>query len=227
MRKPGILFLFLAVLILLIDFLPDRTEKVQFLYKGADILNSIDAGYSEIPFFAGDDFVKAYLRNSELVIDTQIPKTILEGRRGRVQMIARWNNGGGGDQTVEVPEGFKMEIKSHLDFPRQFVEPAGYNSKPISIQVSPTFHWNLMADQPETLKGKLWTYLVLQKQQGMMVEYPLLARDIEIPVATLLGMNVLTSRVVSLCLSIIGIAFLLLDKFIRKNRAIKKIDMIK
>ena len=200
---------------------------MQYLYKGEEIIKRIDADYSDIPFFAGEDFIKAYLRNSELVIDTQIPKAILEGRRGRFQMIARWNDGGGGNQTVEIPEGFKLQIKSHLDFPRQFVEPAGYNSKPIIHQVSPSFHWNLLADKPETLKGKLWIYLILQNPQGVTIEYPLLARDIEVPVATLLGMNVLTARIVSLCLGIIGIAFLLLDKFIRKNRAIKKIDMIK
>ena len=200
---------------------------MQYLYKGEEIIKRIDADYSDIPFFAGEDSIRAYLRSCELVIDTQIPKAILEGRRGRFQMIARWNDGGGGDQTVEAPEGFNMLIKSHLDFPRRFVEPSGYYSKPFTGQVSPSFHWNLLAYKPETLKGKLWTYLILQNQQGVQVEYPLLARDIEILVATPLGMNMLTSRIVSLCLSIIGIAFLLLDKFIRKNRAIKKIDMIK
>lgn len=200
---------------------------MKYLYKGEEIIKRIDADYSDIPFFAGDDSIKAFLRNCELVIDTQIPKAIFEGRRGRFQMIAQWNDGGGGNQTVGLPEGFKIEIKSHLDFPRQFVEPAGYNSKQFSRQVSPSFHWNLLAYEPENLKGKLWTYLILQNQQGVQVEYPLLARDIEIPVATLLGMNVITSRVVSLCLGIVGMAFLLLEKFIGKNRAIKKIDMIK
>ena len=200
---------------------------MQYLYKGEEIIKRIDADYSDIPFFAGEDSIRAYLRNSELVIDTQIPKAILVGRRGRFQMIAQWNLGGGGNQTVEIPEGFKMEIKSHLDFPRQFVEPAGYNSKPLTDKVSPSFHWNLLADKPETMQGKLWIYLILQNPQGVTIEYPLLARDIEVPVTTLLGMNEHTARIVSLCLGIVGIAFLLLDKFIRKNRVIKKIDMIK
>ena len=142
-------------------------------------------------------------------------------------MIAQWSDGGGGNQTVGLPEGFKMEIKSHLIFPANSLSRLDYNSKPLTGQVSPSFHWNLLADKPETMQGKLWIYLILQNPQGVTIEYPLLARDIEVPVATLLGMNVRTARIVSLCLGIVGIAFLLLDKFIRKNRVIKKIDMIK
>jgi hypothetical protein len=130
-------------------------------------------------------------------------------------------------QSVTIPDDFKLQIKSHLDFPRQFVEPAGFNSKPISDQVSPAFHWNLLTDKSEPLNGKMWIYLVLQNSQGLTIEYPLIGRDIEISIATILGMTLASSRFVSLCIVIPGLAILLFDKFMGRKKYLKKLDMIK
>ena len=44
----------------------------------------------------------------------------------------------------------------------------------------------------EPQKGKLWIYLSMQNSQGLSLDYPLVGRDMEIPVTTLLGMNLST-----------------------------------
>jgi hypothetical protein len=222
MRKLAFVLLLLAVLLLTIGFIPDRTEKVQFRYSGADIVNRINTDFSDTPIFANGETAKEYIQNNDLVIDAQIPKNILKGRRSHVQMAAQLVARSRSNQPGEAPNGFTLQIKSHLDFPRQFVEPFGYNSKPISHQIFPIFHWNLLTDKPETLNGTLWIYLILKNPQGLTIEYPLLGRDIEVPVATLLGMNLATSRIVGLSLGLLGIVILLYDKLVTKVKAREK-----
>ncbi len=70
-------------------------------------------------------------------------------------------------------------------------------------------------------------YLVLQNSQGLTIEYPLIGRDIEISIATILGMTLASSRFVSLCIVIPGLAILLFDKFMGRKKYLKKLDMIK
>ncbi len=156
MRKIGFILLSLAAILFLIGYFPDRSEKVQFHYPGEEITQKINTYYSDIPIFANGQDSMEYIQSSDLVVDVQIPKSVLKGRRSHVEVTARLIPRDGTNQTVTVPDGFKMQIKSHLDFPRQFIEPAGYNSKPISDQVSPAFHWNLLTDKSEPLNGKMW-----------------------------------------------------------------------
>jgi hypothetical protein len=56
----------------------------------------------------------------------------------------------------------------------------------------------------------------------LTIEYPLLGRDIDVPVATLLGMNLATSRIVGLSLGLLGIVILLYDKLVTKFKAHEK-----
>jgi hypothetical protein len=96
------------------------------------------------------------------------------------------------------------------------VEPAGINQKKISRQASPAFHWNLLSPRKEIQTGRLWIYLSMENPQGLALDYPLVARDMEIPVTTLLGMDLITSRIVSLCLAVLGAALLAFSKLVRK-----------
>jgi hypothetical protein len=222
MRKLAFMLLFLAALLFTIGFIPDRTEKVQFRYSGVDIINRINTDFSDTPIFENGEAAKEFIQNNDLVIDAQIPKNIIKGRRSHVQMTAQLVERNGSNQPGAAPDGFTLQIKSHLDFPRQFVEPFGYNSKPISRQISPVFHWNLLTDKPEALNGTLWIYLVLKNSQGLTIEYPLLGRDIDVPVATLLGMKLAESKVVGLCLGLLGIVILVYDKLVTKFKAHEK-----
>jgi len=204
-------------LITLIGFIPDQSEKVQFLFNGQDIVNRISSDYADTPIFAGREDVEDYLKNSDLGIELQIPKTIIRGREGHVEMSARLATPSGPGQIEAAPVDFGLQIKSQLEFPRQFVEPVGINLKNISRQDFPTFHWNLLSDHPETLTGKLWIYLSMQNSQGLLLDYPLMAREMDIPVSTLWGVDLRTSRIVSLCLAILGAAVLIFGKFVLKK----------
>ena len=217
MRNTGFLFLILAGLLILIGFIPDRTEKVEFSFKGEEIVERISSDYVETPVLSGREDIKDYLRNSNLGIMLQFPKNIIQGRKGHVEVAANLDTLAGEDQNMAGPVDFNLKIKAHLEFPRQFVEPAGIYQKTISRQASPAFHWNLLSARKEPQQGKLWIYLTIQNPQGLSLDYPLVARDMEIPVTTLLGMDLITSRIVSLCLAAFGAALLVFGKFIRKK----------
>jgi hypothetical protein len=216
-RKTGFLILILAGLLFLTGFIPDRSEKVQFNFKGQDMVERIVSDYAETPVFSGREDIKAYLRNSNLVITLQFPKNIMQGRKGHVEVTAHLAALDGEDQITAAPVDFNLQIKAHLEFPRQFVEPAGIYQKTISRQASPAFNWNLMSTRKEPQKGKLWIYLSLKNPQGLSLDYPLVARDLEIPVSKLLGMDLSTSRIVSLCLTVLGSALMAFTKFVRKK----------
>jgi hypothetical protein len=217
MRNAGFLLFILAGLLVLIGFIPDRSEKVQFNFKGEDIVERIISDYTETPIFAGREDIKEYLQNSDLSIDLQFPKIIKLGRKGHVEVAAMLAALDGEDQIKAVPEGFNLQIKAHLEFPRQFVEPAGINQKKISRQASPAFHWNLLSPRKEIQAGRLWIYLSMENPQGLALDYPLVARDMEIPVTTFIGMDLRTTRIVSLCLAVIGAVILAFVKFVRKK----------
>lgn len=217
MRNAGFLLLILAGLLILIGFIPDRSKKVQFKLKGEDIVERVNTNFSETPIFTGREDIKNYLQNSDLSIELQFPKSIKLGRKGHVEVAATLAALEGEDQMMAIPAGYKLQIKSHLEFPRQFVEPAGIYQKPVSLQSSPAFHWNLLSTRKEIQIGRLWIYLSMENPQGLSLDYPLVARDMEIPVTTLLGMDLITSRIVSLCLAVIGAAILVFGKFVPKK----------
>lgn len=227
MRKTGFIFIFLAFILFLIGFIPDKTEKVQFHYSGEEIIQRIESDHSDLSIFTGRESAKQFIQNHNLEIYAQIPVSILAGRQGHVEMTARMFEREGSSPAENIQQGYKLQIKSHLDFPRQFVEPNGYNSKPISTQASPVFFWNIFTDKPENLTGKLWIYMVIQNPQGVTIEYPLLARDIEIKATTLVGMKLATSRIAGLSSGLIGVGILLFYKLMTKSKARKKSDMIK
>ena len=217
MRNAGFLFLILAGLLILIGFIPDRSEKVEFSFKGAEIVERISSDYAETPVFTGSEDIKGYLRNSNLGIVLQFPKNIIQGRKGHVEVTASLSALAGEDQNKAAPVDFNLQIKAHLEFPRQFVEPAGIYQKAISRQAFPALHWNLLSTRKEIQSGRLWIYLSIENPQGLSLDYPLVARDMEIPVTTLLGMDLITSRIVSLCLAAFGAALLVFGKFVRKK----------
>jgi hypothetical protein len=217
MRRPGILLLILAGLLILIGLIPDRSEKVQFNFKGENIVERISSDYADTPVFSGREDIKDYLKNSNLEIALQFPKNIMQGRKGHVAVIALLSGITGEDQITTVPVDLNLQIKAHLEFPRQFVEPAGIYQKTISQQASPAFNWNLLSTRKEPQKGKLWIYLSMQNPDGLALDYPLVARDMEVPVTTLLGKDLITSRIISLCLAVIGAALLAFGKFVRKK----------
>ncbi len=217
MRKLGILLLVLAGLLILIGFIPDRSEKIQFNFKGEDIVERISSDYAEIQDFSDSEDIKDFLKNSNLEIALQFPKNILQGRKGHVEVAASLARVDNEDQMESTPVDFNLQIKAHLEFPRQFVEPAGIYQKSISQQASPAFHWNLLSTRKEPQIGKLWIYLSIENPQGLSLDYPLVARDMEIPVTTLLGMDLIASRIVSLCLGVIGAALWGFGKFVRKK----------
>ncbi len=217
MRNLGILLLILAGLLILIGFIPDRSEKVQFNFKGVELVERISSDYAETPVFSGSEDIKDYLKNTDLDIELQIPKSIKLGRKGHVEVTARLAALTGEDQITTAPVDFNLQIKAHLEFPRQFVEPAGLYQKSISRQTSPSFNWNLLSTRKESQAGRLWIYLSIENSQGLSLDYPLVARDMEIPVTTLLGMDLSTSRIVSLCLAVLGAALLAFGKFVRKK----------
>ena len=208
----------LAGLLILIGFIPDRSEKVQFSFKGEDIVERISSDYAETPVFSGREDIKDYLKNSNLGIMLQFPKNIMQGRKGHVEVAASLAALAGEDQIKAAPVDFNLQIKAHLEFPRQFVEPAGIYQKSISRQASPAFHWNLLSTRKEPQKGKLWIYLSIENPQGLSLDYPLVARDMEIPVTTLLGMDLSTSRIISLCLAVYWCSYIWsIGKFVRKK----------
>ena len=217
MRNTGFLYFILAGLLILIGFIPDRTEKVEFSFKGEEIVGRISSDYAETPVFTDREDIKDYLRNSNLGIMLQFPKNILQGRRGHVEVAANLTALADEDQMMTAPVDFNLQIKTHLEFPRQFVEPAGIYQKTISHQASPAFHWNLLSTRKEPQQGKLWIYLTIQNPQGLSLDYPLVAREMEIPVGTLLGMDLSTSRIISLGLAVFGAAILIYGKFVRKK----------
>ena len=217
MRKLGILLLILAGLLILIGFIPDRSEKVQFSFKGGDIVKRIGSDYADTPVFSGREDIKDYIKNSNLGIVLQFPKNILQGRKGHVEVIARLAAFDGESKMKAAPIDFNLQIKAHIEFPRQFVEPAGIYQKSISQQASPTFNWNLLSSRKEIQSGKLWLYLSIENPQGLSLDYPLVARDMEIPVRTLLGMDLITSRIISLCLAVLGAVVFAFGKFVQKK----------
>jgi hypothetical protein len=217
MRKLGILLLILAGLLILIGIISDRSEKVQFNFKGEDIVDRISSDYDDTQILMGRQDRTNYLKNSNLGIMLQFPKNIIQGRKGHIEVTARLAALAGEDQIKAAPVDFNLQIKAHLEFPRQFVEPAGIYQKTISQQVSPTFNWNLLSTRKEPQQGKLWIYLSIENPQGLTLDYPLIARDMGIPVSTLLGMDLSTSRIVSLCLAVLGAVLLAFSKFVRKK----------
>jgi hypothetical protein len=217
MRKLAILLLILAGLLILIGFIPDRSERVQFSFKGEDTIERIVSDYAETPVLSGREDIKDYLKNSNLGIALQFPKNIIQGRKGHVEVAASLAALAVEDQIKTAPADFNLQIKAHLEFPRQFVEPAGIYQKMISRQASPAFHWNLLSARKEPQIGKLWIYLYIENPQGLSLDYPLVAWDMEIPVTTLLGMDMTTFQIVSLCLAAFGAALFAFGKFVRKK----------
>ena len=61
--------------------IPDRSEKVEFSFKGEDIVERINTDYAETPVFSGREDIKDYLRNSNLGIILQFPKNIIQAER--------------------------------------------------------------------------------------------------------------------------------------------------
>ena len=90
----------------------------------------------------------------------------MQGRKGHVEVTASLAALAGEDQNKTAPVDFNLQIKAHLEFPRQFVEPAGIYQKSISQQASPAFHWNLLSARKEPQQGKLWIYLIHTKPAG-------------------------------------------------------------
>ena len=118
MRNAGFLFLILAGLLILIGIIPDRSEKVEFSFKGEDIVERISSDYVETPVFTGSEEIKDYLRNSNLGILLQFPKNIIQGRKGHVEVTALLSALAGEDQNEGRTSSISTcKSKPILNFP--------------------------------------------------------------------------------------------------------------
>lgn len=220
-RKIALVLLLVSGAILIFGFIPDKTDKIKFTYHGSDIVQGISSGNIIDPSFVVDDSLAQLLRSTDLVIIGSFPRSIMAGRNSQVMLTATLTSLIASNPP-EIPQGTGFHILVHLDFPRQFVEPYGQESKPISLTSPSTFHWNLRSGQSGNLQGKLWIYLQLKNPDGLTVEYPLVGRDMKLPVKDIFGLDLRATRIVASIVGIAGFVLLVIEKLVQKVGARKK-----
>jgi hypothetical protein len=213
--------------LLLAGLIPDPTESVQFRYPVVTILEQISGGSGgDKPHFISKDMLEQ-VQNSDLIVDVTVPNSALLGRKSRVLLNAEIVTSEGSGEIRDLSGESNLHIRAQMVFPRQFVEPAGYSSRKLSEGTKSAFRWNLFSDESMNLMGKLWVYLDLSIGMGTVMEYPLLAKDIEIPARTILGMSLVQSRIAAMILIASGICIVLIMKLRGKIKGVLKIVMIK
>ncbi len=211
MKQIAILLIVIAIVMLTIGFLPDPAETIQFHYVGTDIIDQLGVDRADDDVFT--DAEKTFLENIDLSLDLRMPRSVLSGRKGHVALTTAMQTTPDNTDSFINSTEFKLQIKSNLDLPRQFLEPAGTIFKDVSPTNVTPFYWNILSESKTSISGNLWVYIIAMGASGESIEYPLLSREIEVPVRSILGMNLKASRIVSLMALIAGSSLLIFKKF--------------
>ncbi|MBA4420947.1 MAG: hypothetical protein C0391_07345 [Anaerolinea sp.] len=205
MRKVGFLLFVFGLLMILIIILPDPVDTLQFRLDGSQLAEQFGLGMGSV---SDEDF-------SEIEVEGEIkvPKAMLTGRKGRIQLTVNLNEGNG----IFQQEGQSIQISSRLDMPREFIEPYGQITRSYTGQLPFRFHWNALKSGSGSLIGRLWVYMSYTDNAGEFHEAVLLARELSIPVKTRLSFDLPLAKQLGIGSAVMTILLFLLDIFIKKK----------
>lgn len=218
MRKLVIVLLIFSGVILLLGLLPSRSNHNRFNFQLGRLIEQYSTEPGSEDSFMLEDEIIDQIAQSTLQLDVSLPAKLLTGRKANVMLNAELIDAEGISPYFEPGHEPGIQIRSQLILPRQFVEPAGFSSRELTTGTPVGFRWNMLADKPEAVTGELWVYLDLTERDQVVMEFPLLAKKINVPVEKIMGLNLSQSRIVAMILAGIGFLFILLVKFHPKIR---------
>jgi hypothetical protein len=209
MKHLAIFLFIMAVTLLVIGFLPDPIETSHFQYTGKAIIDQLGVNNADEVL---SDNERTYLQNVTLDIDLKIPKSVLLGRKGHITLGYAIQPTSLRTESVIDSGKINMQIKAKPNLPRLFIEPFGTVIYAISPKNTRAIHWNILAIKQAPISGNLWVYLTILPPSGETIEATILNREMAVPVRSILGMDLKTSRTISLITILFVLAILLFNK---------------
>lgn len=206
MRKAVFLLFAFGLLMLLIIILPDPVETVQFKLEGSQLVERFGPGNLNTSVADSSDI--------KVEGEIKIPKAMLAGRKGRIRLIVNLKDE---KYTLQLG-GYKLQVSSRVDMPREFIEPNGQITRSFTGQLPFIFHWNALKSESGNLAGRMWVYLSLTDATGETHEAVLLARELSIPVKTRFGFDLPLAKQLGIGSAVMGIFLFLLDIYLKKRQ---------
>jgi hypothetical protein len=147
------------------------------------------------------------------------PITLRPGGSGTVGLEIRFGELNSGSTSQINPQDYQLVAETRLEVPGVQISPPDLTSRGVPDSGVLSFSWQLNPHQEGNFQGNLWLFLNLVPVSGDELErLPVLARSIDIHVASILGMPVTLARWVGAGGIIVGLLTILASKFLASLR---------
>jgi hypothetical protein len=161
----------------------------------------------------GSGQIVTICENCSLIV--RRPVTLRPGGSGTVGLEMQFGDLAAGSMGQINPKEYHLVAESRLEVPGMQVLPPDLTSRGLPDSGNLSFFWELNPHQEGNFQGNLWLFLNLVPANGDELErLPVLARSIDIHVASILGMQINLARWVGAGGIIIGLLTILASKFL-------------